>query len=288
MKKSKTNRRSNHPFLGGLCLGASLLLAVGFYSAPNTKSANIAPSTQDSSQPTSVASVSTPLPPRPASQSHSPQTAGSRQFAGALPGHSPTLPASIPQQTAPGQSVQSPVSTPPGVIPPPSQFIAPGLSAGGAAAPEAANRPEVQPNLTDPTGLPSQGAETPPALAGPPIGASPAPGPNFSPSAPSDLAWRLLAQLAVHDTNVTTVLVENARQSTFPGEAWPAIATTLVSESLENGVLVKMDPSALAGPAVQEGHQRLDLIESLLAVAPESAGQTLRDKVAWLSQQLSK
>jgi len=97
-----------------------------------------------------------------------------------------------------------------------------------------------------------------------------------------------LAQLAVHDTNVTTVLVENARQSTFPGEAWPAIATTLVSESLENGVLVKMDPSALAGPAVQEGHQRLDLIESLLAVAPESAGQTLRDKVAWLSQQLSK
>jgi hypothetical protein len=92
----------------------------------------------------------------------------------------------------------------------------------------------------------------------------------------------------VHDTNATSALLENAGQGTVPSDAWLAIASTLVTESLHDGVLVPMDPSTLAGPAVQEGQQHLDLIESLIKVAPESAAQTLRDKVAWLSQQLSK
>jgi hypothetical protein len=182
--------------------------------------------------------------------------------------------------------MEPPTPIPPGVNPETSQLKNQGVVDGAGSA-QTLNRSDVEQNPAAVGNQPSQNSENPAPGTGFPTGQSPGPAPTPLAPNPADIAWCLLAQLAVYDANANAVLMGNASNNVVPPEAWPAIATTLVNEALQDGVLVTIDSTTLASSAVLEGHQRLDLIESLLKVAPESAAKALRDEVVRLSQQLS-
>jgi hypothetical protein len=78
--------------------------------------------------------------------------------------------------------------------------------------------------------------------------------------------WRFLAQLAVHDTNAAELLQRCASQGEIPDAAWPGIADTLVSESMQEGHLIPVSSARLSYETEKELNQRLDLIEALLEV----------------------
>ena len=108
-------------------------------------------------------------------------------------------------------------------------------------------------------------------------------------AAPSDLAWRLLAQAALQDATARDGLVEQARAVKIPAEAWPGIAATLVSETLQDGVLVAVTDSARGAWSEAEANRRLDLIEALLALTPDPAARhALQTAAAWWLDQVSE
>src|ERR1051325_6774431 len=276
MKKSSSTSGHSRQFLAGICIGGLLLLVVGFYNAP---------------KPSNPGSAEAPvaLTPSPRTEQAQTQSRSPRDLAPAPSTATPAVIASRPNPPRP--------SLPPsGGVPHPAPAFAQSNvdhtraaeSGAVAAIPSqtAAGLPATPNPVEQPAPAPVQ-FENPLPGALDPISTGPAPSPRNSANDSPDLAWRLLAQLAVNDTNVAAVLVENASQKHIPDTAWPAIATTLVSEDLQDRIVVKIDPSGLAGMAGEEGHQRLDLIETLLAAAPESARESLRQAIVWLSQQLA-
>jgi len=293
MQKRYSNSASNRPFVAGIFMGGLLLLALGFYQIPKSDNrADAAP--QSATLPPGAPTESGPILP---SGNSSKQNRIASQ--------------SARQQPIPDTFAKPSFSNRQGVMPTPAAY--PGGAPNAAFTPTPANvvhdlrqvpapvtasvntagSPKDQSSVGDQsTSLLSavgNAAPGPSPLVTPAPAPAPAPptGQNDLPLSPPDLPWRLLAQLAVHGTNAATVLIQNATQNRIPDDAWQGIAATLVGETLQDGLLVSIDPTALATTAVQEGHQRLDLIDSLLSAAPEPARQALRNAVVWLGQQLS-
>jgi hypothetical protein len=95
--------------------------------------------------------------------------------------------------------------------------------------------------------------------------------------------WTLLAQSAIHDTNSATLLLNFARQGQIPTSAWADISATLVSESVEEGMVVLLTPARLDALPESELDARVDLLEQLLAATTDKVGkQSLLAAVAWL------
>ncbi len=162
----------------------------------------------------------------------------------------------------------------------------------GEAAPSLAFDPALLPSLSNLH--PQETYLAPPASGATPSLESPAlqtssPDPGSQPIGHADTVWRLLTQLAVHDTNAATLLIDRARQDKIPKHAWPGIAVTLLSESPQDGLLVPITASALSNGSEEELNRRLDLLEALLAITPDPvARQVLRSAAAWFLEQLSQ
>ncbi|PWU19303.1 MAG: hypothetical protein C5B50_06830 [Verrucomicrobia bacterium] len=269
-------------------MGGLLLLALGFYQNPTPEN-RTEPAPETAALLHGAPSANPPVAPA----ANFPKQ---KHTLFAAPPQSSGISSRAAQSPAFRQTVATPVSPETALRPVPVPSVA-NANRGPRQLPAAATASINSADLSQSTASTMAPSQSP--LAGPgnaaadalsPITPAPdpaAPDQSNSPSTSSDLPWRLMAQLAVQNTNAAIVLIQNATQHQIPDDAWQAIAGTLVGETIQGGLIVSLDPTALATTATQEGHQRLDLIESLLASAPEAARDPLRNSLTWLSQQLS-
>ena len=128
---------------------------------------------------------------------------------------------------------------------------------------------EIQPDVGEQNNAAREGA----ANSAPSPGSGGAlPGTTSSSGRP-DLGWRLLAQLALEDTNSLMALVSQAESNTIPRIGWIGIAETLQSESLKQGLLTIVPAKDLLKGSEKLLIQRVDLIQILLRIAQNDASR---------------
>ncbi len=123
-----------------------------------------------------------------------------------------------------------------------------------------------------------------PVAPGFPEPVSPAPRLNAAPNpdaaeSDQDRTWRLSIQLALHDTNVAHVVVEEARLDRIPDAAWLSITATLLGQPVPS----EAPPTAsLSGPGsltTENLLARIDLAEQLALVVPKPATRQVLEQV---------
>ena len=216
-------------------------------------------------------------PAAPAEEMHSSATAIMRQD---LPPQAQPVPAKMTKVAA---SAQSPVvpSSPAASAPAPLAAVSPApVSTPGTSLGQSSNRGKQSSSqqaianalseTQSDTGAkndaaPERGANfvPPPAMAALP--------PPPAQTNRDNLGWRLMAQLALRDTNCLQALDSQATQGKIPGNGWFGIAETLATESLKQGLLTALPADDLRGGSKELSMQREVLIQLLLSDIPNDS-----------------
>jgi hypothetical protein len=285
MKNTSKTRGSMAKAAGIISLGGLVLLAIGFIYTPKSGgSEKSAPDAGDKPDPEEAQSGFPMGTPMIHITSGSPPA---RERVLTTADRIPFSPSQLPVTPAPGRF--EPNSTAASAVPPPASTVHDAPSrpdqrlVGANALAQSAGASSPQPN---PGG---QSVVSAPALSNPLPGAgespsTPAPAPSdpgpASPiAAPSQMAWRLLSQLAVLNHQVSAVLVSNLDLLT--NDSWASMAGTLVSEELrsQDGLLISVTDSQLASTPGQI-ERRIALIQNWLEYAP--AQQSLQEALVLL------
>jgi hypothetical protein len=97
-----------------------------------------------------------------------------------------------------------------------------------------------------------------------------------------DRTWRLSIQLALHDTNVAHLVVEEARSDRIPNVAWLSILAALLGQSVTNGAPPATGPSASGSLTAEDLLARIDLAEQLALVVPKAATREALEEICLL------
>ncbi len=94
-----------------------------------------------------------------------------------------------------------------------------------------------------------------------------------------DRTWYLSIQLALHDTNVAHLVVEEARADRIPDAAWLSILVALLGQPVQDDAQPATSLSASSSLTAEDLVARIDLAQQLALVVPKAARREALEQV---------